>query len=267
MNGLLPPTITLALASLAVPAAAQQQPAESSGQVPDLTVRDFAAKYLMQQGDLANLKFYRDQDAAVIASADPRPRVVLMGDSITYHWEAELRPAPQGLNVINRGIAGQNTDQMLLRFENDVVALHPRAVVILAGTNDARVYVGAPADARAAVVARITRNIRAMADIADGQRVKVVIAAIPPCRNCAALQRDPATIVAVNDQLRQFAAERGYPFVDYYAALAGPDGQLPAAMTRDGLHPLPAGYALMWQRLDSALASLALDRKGDRKGQ
>jgi lysophospholipase L1-like esterase len=246
----------LALALFATPAAAQR--AEDRHGLPELTVKDLAAKYLMQQADLADLKFYRDQNRVVIASKDPRPRIVLMGDSITFHWEAEERPAPAALNLLNRGIAGQNSDQMLMRFEDDVVALKPAAVVIAAGANDARVYVGAPADAREQVVARIARNVSAMADIAEGRRIKVVIAAITPCRGCAALGRDPGTIVAANTWLRQFASERGYPFVDYHAAIVGPDGQLPAQLTRDGLHPLPPGYALMWKKLAPALAALKL---------
>jgi lysophospholipase L1-like esterase len=246
----------LVLLLLATPAAAQQ--AEDRHGLPQLTVKDFAAKYLMQQADLSDLKFYRDQNRAVIASNDPRPRVVLLGDSLTFHWQAAARPAPAALNVLNRGIVGQNSDQMLMRFEDDVVALKPAAVVIAAGANDVRVYVGAPADARDQVVARIARNVTAMADIAEGRRIKVVIAAITPCRDCAAVGRNPATIPAANAWLREFATERGYPFADYFTAIAGPDGQIPAELTKDGLHLMPPGYGLIWQRLSAALARLNL---------
>jgi lysophospholipase L1-like esterase len=182
-----------------------------------------------------------------------------MGDSITFHWQPEDRPAPSEWQVIDRGVVGQNTDQMVLRFEDDVVALTPAAVVLGGGSNDARVYVGAPADARDAVVARIARNVTAMADMADAHHIRVVIAAITPCHDCAALNRDTATLVAANAWLQHFAAARRYPFADYYAALADANGELPANETTDGLHPTKAGYALMWPKLLAALRILHLD--------
>lgn len=234
--------------------------AEDRHALPDLSVHDFAAKYLMQQGDLADLRIYRDANAALLASSDARARVVLMGDSITFHWKAEDRPAPSSLNLIDRGIVGQNTDQMLMRFEDDVVALKPAAVILAGGANDVRVYAGQPADARASVIARIARNITAMADIADAHRIKVVIATITPCHDCVSLNRDPATLVAANDWLRAFAAERHYPVADYFAALADDHGELPARLTTDGLHPTKEGYGLMWPRLETALKSAAVIR-------
>jgi lysophospholipase L1-like esterase len=235
--------------------------AEDRHGLPDLTVHDFAAKYLMQQGDLADLHVYASDNATLTASSDGRPRIVLIGDSITFHWEAGDRPAPARWAIINRGIVGQNSDQMLLRFENDVIALKPVAVAISAGANDARIYVGAPADARAATIARIARNVTAMADMADAHRIRVVISAITPCHGCAALNRDPATIAAANDWLKRFSAERHYAFADYYKALADAQGELPADLTRDGLHPLPPGYARMWAELSRALDDLHLDRR------
>lgn len=248
-----------ALAALVVAqgAAAAEPRAEDRHGLPDLTVHDFAAKYLMQTGDLADLHVYAEANRALIASSDKRPRVVLLGDSITFHWRPEDRPAPPGLNVVNRGIVGQNTDQMLMRFEDDVVALGPVAVVIAGGANDARVFEGPPVAQREAVVARIARNVRAMADIAAANRIKVIVAAVTPCRGCAVLGRDPATILAVNAWLRRFAAERGYPFVDDYAALADPDGQLAAPLSKDGLHTTPEGYRRMWAKLAPVLAPFA----------
>jgi lysophospholipase L1-like esterase len=242
---------------LASAAAAAEPRAEDRHGLPDLTVHDFAAKYLMQTGDLADLHVYADANRKLVESGDKRPRVVLIGDSITFHWEEADRPAPAGLNVVNRGVVGQNTDQMLMRFEADVVALSPAAVVLAGGTNDARVYVGPPAEARNAVVARIARNYRAMADIADANHIKVVIAAITPCRACAVTSRDPATIVAANAWLRQFAAQRGYAFVDYYAALADAGGQLAAPLSKDGLHTTEEGYHRMWALLAPIISRFA----------
>jgi lysophospholipase L1-like esterase len=252
--------LALAALTLAQAAAAAEPRAEDRHGLPDLTVHDFGAKYLMQTADLADLHVYAEANRALVASADKRPRVVLMGDSITFHWQAADRPAPPGLNVINRGIVGQNTDQMLMRFEDDVVALSPVAVVIAGGANDARVFEGPPAAQRAAVVARIGRNVRAMADIAEANHIKVVIAAVTPCRGCAVLSRDPATLTAVNAWLKAFAAERGYGFVDYYAALADADGELAAPLSKDGLHTTSEGYRRMWARLAPALAPFAVAR-------
>jgi acyl-CoA thioesterase I len=215
----------------------------------------------MQQGDLQDLRVYRAENAAVLAANDPRPRVVLIGDSVTFHWEAKDRPAPASLNVLNRGIVGQNSDQMLLRFEDDVVALNPAAVVISAGANDARVFVGPPAAARDTVIARIMRNVTAMSDIAASRKIAVVIAAITPCQNCDAVGRDPATLVAANDRLHQFATARGYAFVDYYGALAGSDEQLAIVLKKDGLHPTVDGYARMWAKLAPILEGIGRKKR------
>lgn len=225
-----------------------------------MTVRDFAAKWMVQQDDLAGVGRYAAADAALGPPAPGRARVVLMGDSLTFHWIAAELPAPPGLEIVNRGVPGQNSTQMLLRFETDVVALRPAAVVILAGTNDLRVYEGDAAAAGPAILDRLERNVTAMADIADARRIKVVVCAIPPIgSDHAALSRDPATLRAADAWLGAFAARRGYPFADYYAALADPAGDLPPSLSPDGLHPDAAGHRLMWPRLRAALESLRLE--------
>ncbi|MFW7269674.1 GDSL-type esterase/lipase family protein [Gluconacetobacter sp. Hr-1-5] len=249
----------LALAVSRDPAAAAPVAEDRHG-LPQLSVHDFAAKYLMQQADLADLHVFQQANEALKASADRRPRIVMMGDSITFHWQPDERPFPQTLNVLNRGVVGQNTDQMVLRFEDDVVALDPVAVVIAGGANDARIYAGQPALARASVIARIRRNVTAMADIAQAHHIRVIIAAITPCNDCAALNRDPETIVAANAWLRGFAAGRHYPYADYFSVLADAKGTLPADLTTDGLHPTKAGYARMWVQLQQAAKSDALPR-------
>ena len=244
-------------------AVAQSRPADPGPaarevrSVGETRLHDFAAKWMMQQDDLAEMGVYA---AANRALPEPsRPRVVLMGDSIFYHWTAEERPAPAWMEVVNRAIPGQNSSQMLLRFEDDVVALKPSAVVILAGTNDLRVYAGEPAAARASVLARLERNVSAMADIADARRIEVVICAIPPFgADSQGLQRDPATLRAADDWLAAFATSRGYRFVDSYKALADGEGSLPASLSADGLHPNAEGYRRLWPELESALARLGL---------
>ncbi|MBF0863413.1 MAG: GDSL-type esterase/lipase family protein [Gluconobacter potus] len=234
--------------------------AEDRHGLPQLSVHDFAAKYLMQQADLADLHVYEQANAALKSGTDRRPRIVMIGDSITFHWKPDERPFPQTVNVLNRGVPGQNTDQMLLRFEDDVVALDPVAVVIAGGANDARVYAGPPEAARSAVLARITRNVTAMADIAQSHHIRVIIAAITPCKSCAALDRDPETIKAANAWLRSFAASRHDAYADYFSALANAEGTLPADLTLDGLHLTPSGYARMWPQLRQAVKPETLPR-------
>src|SRR5690606_16243023 len=109
------------------------------------------------------------------------------------------------------------------------------------------------------VVRQISRNITAMADMAQGRGIKVILCTIPPVgRNQAATLRDPATIADVNNWLRHFAKVRGYPFVDYTAVLAAPDGSLDIRLSEDGLHPNSVGHKLMWPRLEAALKQAGL---------
>lgn len=247
-----------AIVAATVPAAAQtslRPPAGGQG-IGDYTLHDFAAKWMMQQDDLAEIERYREANAALVASADTRPRVVLMGDSITAHWDALAAEALKDLLIVNRGIGGQNTSQMLLRFEDDVVALKPAVVVILGGTNDLRAYVGDPASVGASALARISRNVTAMSDIAQGRGFKVVLATLPPVSSDREkVSRDAEAIKAVNAWIKAFAAERGYPVADYHAALAGPDGVLPPSLSPDGIHPNAEGYAVLRPALAKALAA------------
>jgi lysophospholipase L1-like esterase len=254
------------LAAQSVPSGAGS-PASSGHEPPpreikavgELKLHDFAAKWMMQQDDLPEVGHYAAANAGLSPPSPSRPRVVLMGDSITYHWTAEDLPTPPWMEVVNRGVVGQNTSQMLLRFEDDVVALKPAAVVILGGANDLRVYVGDPAAAEAGVLARIERNVAAMADIANANGVKVVICAITPFgADHRGLQRDPATLRAANAWLKTFAASRHYPFADYYGVLADASGDMPASLSKDGLHPTAEGHRRMWPQLQAALEQLKL---------
>ena len=230
-----------------------------TSQMPAGKTQRETARWLMQQGDIAELQVYAEANRALIAATDERPRIILLGDSITYHWPEETLPALPGALIVNRGIPGQNTTQMLLRFEDDVVALRPAAVVILAGTNDLRSLGPHPAP-RDAVVGQIARNVTAMADIADARRIRVILCTIPPVGpDQATGQRDPATILAANEWLRGFAAVRGHGFLDYHGALAGKDGLIRAAYTSDDLHLTPTGYQQLWALLATA-ARRALER-------
>ena len=220
--------------------------------IGDYSLHDFVSKWMMQQDDIAETGVFAAANAAL--AAPTTRRIVAFGDSITAFWD--LAPYDTtARSFVNRGIPGQNSSQMLLRFVDDVVNLKPAIVVILCGTNDLRCYVGDPASIAASALARIQRNLRAMCDIARANGIDVVLSTLPPvCSNRDQVNRDAGAIVAVNAWITQFAADRGYPLADYHTALAGPDGHLSPADGEDGLHPSAAGYAKMWPMLDRALS-------------
>jgi len=219
-----------------------------------------ASERMLWQGDVAGTRVHAEANAALLASGDERARIVLIGDSITWHWESQWLPRLDGALLVNRGIAGQNSSQMLLRFEDDVIALAPVAVVILAGTNDLRVDAGSLAEAAPAILTRIRSNVTAMADIAAANGVKVIISAIPPIlRGMQGERRDPQTLAAANHWLRGFADQRGYAFADY-GVLADSHDDLRADLSADGLHPNADAYRLMQPVLAAALERAGLPR-------
>jgi len=188
--------------------------------------------------DWPNLCQYKAENAKVIASG--RPDIVFMGDSITEMWRL-ADPTMFNDKIVDRGISGQTTPQMLVRFLQDVVSLHPRAVHILAGTNDIAGNTGpnAPDDYK--------NNIRAMVALAKANGITVILGSIPPADHFAwrpDLKPAPQ-VMALNKWLRDFAAENHLSYVDYYAALVDGKGGLRTALSPDGIHPNRDGYALM----------------------
>lgn len=206
-----------------------------------------AAEAEREKTDWANLCRYAAENAQVAASGS-RPRVVFLGDSITENWLLG-DPALFGPAVLNRGIGGQTTPQILLRFYQDVVMLRPRAVHIMAGVNDIMGNQGPSSDAA------IVNNIRAMIDIAKANGIRVMLAGITPSQ--AFLARPDVDlrprIAEVNRQLALLAVEERISFVDYSPALANAAGGLNASLGNDGLHPNRAGYAAMRSVVDRAV--------------
>jgi lysophospholipase L1-like esterase len=204
-----------------------------------------------QRTDFANLCRYRAENAAVLASGT-RPQVVFMGDSITENWKL-ADPSYFSARVLDRGIGGQTTPQMLLRFYQDVVELRPRVVHIMAGTNDISGNTGAASDAA------IVNNIRAMIDIAKANGIRVVLASISPSKGFTMRPNfDPSPrIAAVNRQLVRLAAERRVTYVDYVPPLVDGQGGFKPALANDGLHPNRDGYAVMRPLADRAIARAA----------
>jgi lysophospholipase L1-like esterase len=186
-----------------------------------------------------------------LMSAGPAPRLVFMGDSITENW-ALADPTFFERGVVNRGISGQTTAQMLVRFRADVVALHPKVVHILGGTNDVAGNTG-PSSAR-----DFENNIMAMVEIARANGIRVVLGSVPPtARFNWQPQLNPVpTIRALNAWLRDYAVQKRISYIDYYALLTGSSGELRADLGNDGVHPNRVGYGLMRKQLEKQIAGL-----------
>jgi lysophospholipase L1-like esterase len=207
--------------------------------------------------DWQNLGRYREPNRALAAPAPGESRVVFMGDSITDAW-----PQPRygtffesNKTYVGRGISGQTTPQMLIRFRPDVVALKPKAVVILAGTNDIAGNTGAMTDEE------ISSNLASMAEIARANGIKVVLSSILPVSAYhtspngvpQTQQRPMARIRALNEWMKKFAAAEKHVYLDYFAAMTDAEGLLKAELSGDDLHPNAAGYAIMAPLADAAI--------------
>jgi lysophospholipase L1-like esterase len=230
---------------------AQPQPASASSDSPD--VAKLHADLKMAQDklkDWPNLARYRDADAQVQPPAAGENRVVFMGDSITDGWGHNEKFFP-GKPYINRGISGQTTPQMLIRFRPDVIALKPKAVVILAGTNDISGNTG-PSTLEA-----IEDNLASMAELAKANGVRVVLASLLPVCDYIKPQtnrRPPEQIIALNAWMKDYAAKNGLVYLDYYSAMLDDKKMFKQDLTRDGLHPNDAGYAIMAPLAEKAIA-------------
>lgn len=185
---------------------------------------------------------YRQADLELGTPAPGEDRVVFMGASITERWKITgPRGFFPGKPYINRGISGQTSPQMLLRFRQDVIDLQPKAVVVLIGTNDVAGMTG-PITAQ-----QTEENVESMADLATANGIRVVLCAMLPSSNIPwKPDVDPAPkIVALNEWLKAYAASKGYVYVDYYSPMKDEQGGLPVALSKDGVHPTEAGYAIM----------------------
>lgn len=200
--------------------------------------------------DFGQLQKYRAANTALPPPLAGHPRVVFFGDSITEGWGAEGSGTFfPGKSYINRGISGQTTAQMLVRFSQDVLALRPNVVVILAGTNDIAGNTGP------ATQAMIQDNLQAMLDLAKAHGIAVVLASVLPVSEYPWMPGiTPAPKVrALNAALKHHADVRGLVYLDYYAAMANRAGGLDAQLATDGVHPTAKGYALMAPLAEAAI--------------
>ena len=203
--------------------------------------------------DYANQRRYAADNQKIASPMAGEERVVFMGDSITDGWGRGNNGSSffPGKPYINRGISGQVTAQMLLRFYPDVIVHKPKAVVILAGTNDIGGNIGPVAQET------IQNNLAAMADMAKANGIKVVLAAVMPVCDCTRNQttaRPPERINALNRWIKDYAAKNGHVYLDYFTPMADAQGILKAQLTGDGLHPNAAGYEIMGPLAAKAIA-------------
>ena len=197
--------------------------------------------------DFGDLEHFKEADVKLGPPAPDEDRVVFMGDSITAGWK--LDQSFPGKPYINRGISGQTTPQMLVRFRQDVIDLKPKVVVIFGGTNDIAGNTGPM------TIEETEGNIASMSDLAKANGIRVVLCSVLPALDYWwAPGHDPAPKIAIlNAWIRGFAIARHYVYVDFYSAMKDAQGGLPKNLSRDGVHPLPAGYAIMAPLADAGI--------------
>ena len=231
-------------------ASAQQAPAQTTDPDLERLVSQLQRAHLALN-DWPNLGRYHDANANTPQPAPGENRAVFMGDSITDSWGKGKAQFFPGKPYINRGISGQTTPQMLVRFRPDVIGLKPKLVVMLAGTNDIAGNTGPES------LQNIEDNLGSMSELARANGIRVVIASVMPV--CDSLKpqtarRPPAQIVALNEWIRNYTAKNGFGYLDYYSAMVDGSGMLKKELTYDCLHPNDSGYAVMQPLAEQAIA-------------
>ena len=191
--------------------------------------------------DWSNLNRYKLDNTQLGSPLEHEKRVVFMGNSITQGWSVLFPEFFEGKPYINRGISGQTTPQMLIRFRADVIALEPKVVLILAGINDIAGNTG-PSD-----VTMITNNIMSMAELAKNNNIHVIISSILPAKDFSWKpgMNPPPKILAVNTIIEKFANDNGMIYLDYYSSMVDEDNALKKEYGYDGVHPNKEGYQVM----------------------
>ena len=205
--------------------------------------------------DWANFARYRDPNAQLQPPLSNENRVVFMGNSITEGWQQYFPTMFAGKPYINRGIGGQTTPQMLVRFRQDVIALKPKVVVILAGTNDIAGNTGP------STLEMIEDNLASMAELASANGIKVVMSSVLPVYDYPwkpGLEPAPK-IIALNKWMKAYADQHGAVYLDYHSAMSDERGGMRSELAHDGVPPNEAGYRIMAplvnQAIDKALRS------------
>ena len=254
--------ITIFAALSTVPAAQQQAPvavpAPTAAPMPSCPELATAMTTLVRNDvrlrDWANLARYRDANRDLTPVSGSDSRVVFMGDSITDSWPSKTEFFT-GKPYVGRGISGQTTPQMLIRFRPDVIDLKPKVVVILAGTNDIAGNTGPMTDQE------IEANLESMAELAKAHDIRVVLASILPTsayhtapNGVAQTVTRPMTRVrAINNWIQKYAASEHHTYLDYFSAMVDSTGVLREELSADDLHPNDKGYAVMGPLAEAAI--------------
>lgn len=202
--------------------------------------------------DWANLAKYETENSQLPPKHSGEKRIVLMGDSITEFW-SQLQPEFfSNRSYINRGISGQTTPQMLIRFRPDALDLHPDVVVILAGVNDIAGNTGPTTNDA------IFGNIISMVELAKANKIKVILCSVLPANNFYWRPNEKAaeTIIQLNQLIQSYAKEHDIPYVDYHSAMADTKNGLPKEFSEDSVHPNLKGYQTMQPLLEKAVRKL-----------
>lgn len=238
--------IAVGLMLVSSPAAPQ-----TSGALRAESAEQQLAIYKRLLADWAGLSRYGSDDSELPAPAAGESRVVFIGDQIIEMWGSGGRKFFPGRPYINRGIVGQTTGQMLVRFRQDVIALKPKVVVIHGGTNDLTGVLGPGTEGT------VGDNIASMTELAKANGIRVVLSSVTPVCDCfkeQTLVRPPGKIAGLNASIREYAAKSGSVYLNFYASLAqGRDFK--QALTADGLLPNDAGYDIMTGLAEKAIAA------------
>lgn len=253
--------LLLCLTLLAGVAAAQAQPPTPAPSPADpcADAKTQVTRLETRLRDWPALARYREANAKLPALAKNEQRVVFMGDSITDSWDdPKYGGFFSGKPYVDRGISGQTTPQMLIRFRADVVELKPKVVLILAGTNDIAGNTG-PTSLEA-----IKDNLISMTELSRANKIHVVLASVLPISDyeknregqpiIRSKQRPPQQIIALNEWMKQYAAASGVTYLDYYSAMDDDKGFLKDELSEDGLHPNQIGYEVMAPLAERAIA-------------
>lgn len=199
--------------------------------------------------DWPYLAKYRQENAKLPSQESGENRVVFLGDSITEFWSNEQPLFFQNNSYINRGISGQTTPQMLVRFRADVINLKPKIVVILAGGNDIAGNTGA------STIEMITDNIFSMIELAQIHRIKVILCSVLPANffYWNPKEKPAERIIELNAILKKYALSNGILFVDYYSPMADEEKGLKTEFSEDRVHPNTAGYETMSPLIEKAI--------------
>jgi len=201
--------------------------------------------------DWANLERYREANSQLISLSSSEQRVVFMGNSITEGWIKSHPEFFKGKSYVNRGISGQTTPQMLLRFRQDVIDLKPSVVVILAGINDIAGNTGP------STIEMIMDNLMSMAELSTANNIKVVLCSVLPAKDFPWRPgMEPAEkVVKLNKLIQSYAQKHNLVYVDYFSAMANDANGMKEGLASDEVHPTALGYSVMEPLVEEGIAS------------